>query len=663
MDSSSRRAGAEQQRKDELERKIAALQAELSQIPTDNVALSKPESPKRRRVEPKLLAPDTPSPRKKRKTDHQPQRQQPIPQPAFKQTAQSRSQSRKSTPSLPPPPRPSNLLKNLASVQPGSSGPEPAAAVTRSTSFTDQAIVKRDENLAIIDDFEPGPYEHTPPSDDLTFDKLEPHSNIALKSRLIPHDDFKEHLSGRYFLSPSQLYSCIRLQPDKQHYDIPVPGDWVTIAVVAERGSIKYTRAPVALEPDEVQKKNKEKKKEEQKPTGKKYTNMKLIDFGARAKSSATGSKAVVRGDAFLSLLLFEADSVDLVDKGDGRKPEKVYKGGSRGAFEALEKLKEGDVIALLNPRILKPYQKTTDKPHPVDNILAVTPESASSIAIIGRARDLGMCTVKKKDGKVCGSWVDKRVSDVCEYHIQNAVQHRRAARPEFTAGTGGMSTSSIVKRKTDYDPARQWGLKPSTSGGDGATYVISGHVVRSGNKPSLFMAESMGREGQAKAKRKLDNSEVENTLKKLLERDREGMQVVLKAREAAQAKGDDPKSKGKKKATAEDDSAVAEFNKPKKAYSSSVIRSLGFDPTLKPGHRRGEITEDTQNKREKLAALCASKREIKLGPIPGSRKLSNIVAPPKASSTDASTEEHSEGRLSASPTPEDEPMIDLDDF
>lgn len=257
---------------------------------------------------------------------------------------------------MPPPPRPSNLLKNLSNVKQGSSDPEPTSTVARSTSFTEQATVQRDENLAIIEDFEPGPYEHTPPSDDPTFDKLEPHSNIALKSRLIPHDDFKEHLSGRYFLSPSQLYSCIRLQPDKQHYDVPVPGDWVTIAVVAERGPIKYTRAPVALEPDEVQKKNKE-KKDEQKPTGKKYTNIKLIDFGARTKSSATGGKAVVRGDAFLSLLLFEADSVELVDKGDGRKPEKVYKGGSRGAFEVLEKLKEGDVIALLNPRILKPYQ------------------------------------------------------------------------------------------------------------------------------------------------------------------------------------------------------------------------------------------------------------------------------------------------------------------
>jgi hypothetical protein len=34
-----------------------------------------------------------------------------------------------------------------------------------------------------------------------------------------------------------------------------------------------------------------------------------------------------------------------------------VYKGGSRGAFEAMSKLKEGDVVALLNPKVLKPFQ------------------------------------------------------------------------------------------------------------------------------------------------------------------------------------------------------------------------------------------------------------------------------------------------------------------
>ena len=89
------------------------------------------------------------------------------------------------------------------------------------------------------------------------------------------------------------------------------------------------------------------------KPSGKKYVNVKLIDFGARSRSSssATGGKATIRGDAFLTLLLFESDGFDTITKEDGGKPQKVYKGGSRGAFEAMSKLKEGDVIALLNPQ------------------------------------------------------------------------------------------------------------------------------------------------------------------------------------------------------------------------------------------------------------------------------------------------------------------------
>jgi minichromosome maintenance protein 10 len=180
----------------------------------------------------------------------------------------------------------------------------------------------------------------------------------------------QDHLRGRYYLSPSLLYSAIRLLPDKQGYDVPVSGDWITIAVVAERGPLKFSRPPVTIGPDDgIEKreddgksrwKRKEKEREEMsKSTGKKYVNLKLIDFGARSRSSssATGGKAIIRGDAFLSLLLFESDGFDVIKNDDDIKPKKVYRGGSRGAFEALSKVKEGDVIALLNPKILKPYQ------------------------------------------------------------------------------------------------------------------------------------------------------------------------------------------------------------------------------------------------------------------------------------------------------------------
>lgn len=92
------------------------------------------------------------------------------------------------------------------------------------------------------------------------------------------------------------------------------------------------------------------------KRAGKKYVNLKLVDFGARSASSASGGRAVIRGDALLSLLLFEADECETRVDADGKRA-KVYKGGSRGAFEKMARLREGAVVALLNPRILKPFQ------------------------------------------------------------------------------------------------------------------------------------------------------------------------------------------------------------------------------------------------------------------------------------------------------------------
>ncbi len=170
-------------------------------------------------------------------------------------------------------------------------------------------------------------------------------------------------MAGRVYISPSRLYSCVRLLPDKRGYDVPVCGDWVTIAVVAERGPIKFSKAPVTIDADDEGRKTDAKGKGKQKeqppkPSGKKYVNMKLVDFGSRSRSasSATGGKAVIRGDAFLSLLLFESDGFDVETRENGSKG-KIYKGGSRGAFESMSKLKEGDVIALMNPKILKPFQ------------------------------------------------------------------------------------------------------------------------------------------------------------------------------------------------------------------------------------------------------------------------------------------------------------------
>ncbi|KAK0232731.1 hypothetical protein IW262DRAFT_1451207 [Armillaria fumosa] len=647
-----------QQTQDDIRKQIARLQAQLqSDVPSSPKKTTKQQLGN-------MLAPSTPSPKKKQKiseagTDSIPPRQS---CPAAKTPIPSSS---KAPTHLPSKPAPSAVLANLAKSKPLSL--EGEVEPSRSAAFTDKpAEVKtaagthRDDRLALIEDFEPGPYDRKPPFDDPNFEQLEPNSGIRLSSRVLPHEHLQDHLTGRFYISPSQLYSCVRLLPDKRGYDVPVCGDWVTIAVVAERGPIKFSKAPVTIDTDnegrKTDVKGKGKQKEQPKPSGKKYVNMKLVDFGSRSRtaSSATGGNAIIRGDAFLSLLLFESDGFDIETRENGTKG-KIYKGGSRGAFESMSKLKEGDVIALMNPKILKPFQHATSTPHPTNNILALTPESAGTITVIGRAKDLGMCTVLKRDGSVCGSWCDKRVSDVCEWHVQNAVERRRAARPEFSASTSGMSNTAIKKRKLAYDPARQWGLKPEDAEGS-ATYVVSGHVVKGSGPSSLEVSENIGREGQAKAQR-LRAKDADKALKNLLDRDKEGMKAVIAAREFAQ-KGDEKGKEDGRKRKRKDSEGISNTepkeSTPKSHYSAEMVKQLGFNPAARTGQPRGD--SHLRQKLEVLATMQSSKRNFNLAPRPGLRVRSNVTVPVGEKELPLTTERG--GNASAG----DVMMVDLDD-
>lgn len=153
-------------------------------------------------------------------------------------------------------------------------------------------------------------------------------------------------------------------------------------------------------------------------------------------------------------------------------------------------------------------------------------------------------------------------------------------------------------KRKAAYDPARQWGMKPEAES-NSTTYVVSGHIV--GGYTST--AETMGREAQAKAQR-VKMKQDDKMLKSLLDRDKDGMKTVIKAREFMEQqkekerekeKGHKGKGKGKEKEkeAAPKKSMLETTKAVKNSFSAEVVKQLGFDPTAKPGQRR----EDTDVK------------------------------------------------------------------
>lgn len=166
---------------------------------------------------------------------------------------------------------------------------------------------------------------------------------------------------------------------------------------------------------------------------------------------------------------------------------------------------------------------------------------------------------------------------------------------------------SGPPRRKAEFDPSKKWGLKPAdgSTGRDtegGATYVVQGHVV-SGS--GMFVAESMGREGQAKAARRAAGKETEKALLKIVGRDREGMRAVVRAREVGLGKEKEKAgAKGKEKEVEhENEEGVATR---KNAFSAAVVKQIGFDPTaVKTGVRRVKEREVTSKVR------CSPQRAI----------------------------------------------------
>lgn len=173
-----------------------------------------------------------------------------------------------------------------------------------------------------------------------------------------------------------------------------------------------------------------------------------------------------------------------------------------------------------------------------------------------------------------------------------------------------GLSTTSAPKRKPAYDPSRQWGLKPEPVAGS-ATYIVSGHVVNDTqvDPRTLFVTENIGREGQAKAARKMSKRTADRALMSLLERDKEGMKPVMKAREVGKkesgargkldikgkVKGKDQEGKAREMDKGGEKREVRATTK--NAYTAGMIKGLGFDPIAVSGQRRGPGDSDVQKK------------------------------------------------------------------
>ncbi|PLW43697.1 hypothetical protein PCASD_08295 [Puccinia coronata f. sp. avenae] len=596
------------------------------------------------------------------------------------------------------PPSRSTLVEGLSDLRKESKKQTLIQESKRSNSFSSRPVrpVEPPEELRASDltvkvKIPLGPIAHEPSSRDPEFLQIEPNSLTRLKKRSLSHQLLQDYLSDRHIVRINELYAIIRKAEVSRfqggtEWKVPLVGDWVLFGVIGQKSDFKTTSPYIASQynrmmnnkhqeentnqpqastsnpknaeegeeedvkddlNEELQRDDQSKKKgkttetvaEEVKPKQKKFVTFKLIDMSSNKISSS--------GSGVINMILFEADCE--VSNGE-EGTQKIYRGGSGGAYEKFWKEQPGSLIAILNPKVLKNRAQSISSYRPKTDILSITPENQQSIMVIGRSKDIGSCVAKRLDsGKPCGDWCDLRNcgsdgSDalaICDFHLQRQVQKVRAGRAEFFSGTSGMNqhtgksfSQSYVRKgtKTDKcDPSTKTGLlapsqsKRTTINGQ-VTYICGGNRSSSNdvnrNSRSKSFEDRYSRpvdtekvEGmKLKRKRELEEIQMNKILTDQKEKnDSYGYKCIQDAKRALK-KSHHPESsrktltEAKKQVIAPEEKTLISGSSSsghKSIYSTAAIRAIGFDPThhAPNGCRAGQVDPHTSHQNHSSSA------------------------------------------------------------
>lgn len=119
------------------------------------------------------------------------------------------------------------------------------------------------------------------------------------------------------------------------------------------------------------------------------------------------------------------------------------------GAYDQYWKEMEGSVIAILNAKVCPPKGKNTS--------IMLLVDSASSILMIGKARDFATCKATCRDGKPCKSHVNKCHAEYCDFHTNSAFEKAKSTRMavagsvSLNAGRKGSGNSNRQGRRNRW--------------------------------------------------------------------------------------------------------------------------------------------------------------------------------------------------------------------
>jgi minichromosome maintenance protein 10 len=224
-------------------------------------------------------------------------------------------------------------------------------------------------------------------SEDTPSSSYDPFSEIHLSKRNIPHSVVAREMEGK------EIYTLPRLLKEVKSPDYDPPDceeDFVVFAVLASKSSPYDTKASHRTS-------DMNKPQEDARAPRNKFLVLKLTDLKWE-----------------LDLFLF----------GTG--------------FDQFWKLTPGTLLAILNPAILPP--KTNQHNGRFGLKLSSCEDKVMEIGI---ARDLGYCSSIKRDGQQCGEWVDKRSTDICEFHLNLFIEKQRKGRMEVNTMWRGSATGN----------------------------------------------------------------------------------------------------------------------------------------------------------------------------------------------------------------------------
>ena len=154
-------------------------------------------------------------------------------------------------------------------------------------------------------------------------------------------------------------------------------------------------------------------------------------------------------------------------------------------AYTRFWKLTPGTVIAILNPDIMPPPPGKAD----TGRWSLALNSSDDTILEIGTARHLGFCKSIKKDGNGCGSWVDARKTEYCEWHVDRAVEKSRRGRMEVQGMSAPFAPGGRRGGRTGmFGGRRKLGDKES----DGNGLLKEGRQYDRGTHSSYFIAPNI---------------------------------------------------------------------------------------------------------------------------------------------------------------------------